>query len=233
MFCLTPLLTKSPFLAGKCAKIYVDSRKSVFWALDESLFGRYFSSHMATQRVVPSYFTDTPWLQLGTDLRAALESDAPVLITGHRDVGRLVARALHDRAKRNLGVDFVDVPQDSLYEKLAALSAGTLRFASSTGEGERCTLFVGEVDQLAPAAQEMLQYFLDVAYAAGASPDGPATPAVRVITAASEALSERVTAGLFRADLFYRLNVIHLAIPPMWNVEEDSQVHALLAALET
>ena len=73
---------------------------------------------MATQRAVPSYSTDTPWLQLGTDLRAALESDAPVLITGHRDVGRLVARALHDRAKRNRGVDFVDVPQDSLYEKL-------------------------------------------------------------------------------------------------------------------
>jgi propionate catabolism operon transcriptional regulator len=53
-----------------------------------------------------------------------------------------------------------------------------------------------------------------------------------VVTATSDALSERVAAGLFRADLYYRLNVVHLAMPPVWDVEEDSQVHALLAALE-
>ena len=187
---------------------------------------------MATQRVVPSAFTDTPWLQLGTDLRAALESDAPVLISGHRDVGRLVARALHDRATRNQGVDFLDVPHDSLYEKLAALSAGTLSFADSAGHAARCTLFVGEVHLLSPAAQDMLQYFLDVAYAAGASTKGSSVPTVRVITATSDGLSERVEAGLFRADLFYRLNIIHLAMSPVWDVEEDSQVHALLAALK-
>ena len=55
---------------------------------------------MTTQRVVPSSFTDAPWIQLGTDLRAALESDAPVLITGQLEVGRLVARALATSPKR-------------------------------------------------------------------------------------------------------------------------------------
>ncbi len=161
-----------------------------------------------------------------------MESDAPVLITGHRDVGRLVARALHDRATRNRGVEFVDVPHDALYEKLASLTAGTLSSADWAGEGTRCTLFVGEIDQLSPPAQEMLHYFLDVAYAAGASPEGTSAPAVRVVTATSDALSERVAAGLFRADLYYRLNVVHLAMPLVWDVKEDSQVHAVLAALE-
>ena len=188
---------------------------------------------MTTQRVVPSSFTDAPWLQLGTDLRVALESDAPVLITGQPDVGRLVARALHDRATRNRGVEFVDVPHDALYEKLASLTAGTLSSVDWVGEGTRCTLFVGEIDRLSPPAQEMLHYFLDVAYAAGASSQGTSGPAARVVTATSDALSERVAAGLFRADLYYRLNVVHLAIPLVWDVEEDSQVHALLAALET
>jgi propionate catabolism operon transcriptional regulator len=187
---------------------------------------------MTTRRFVPSSFTAPPWLELGTDLRAALESDAPVLITGHRDVGRLVARALHDRAALNREVDFVDVPHDALYEKIASLTADTLSSADWAGESARCTLFVGEIDQLPPPAQEMLHYFLDVAYAAAASAESTSVPAVRVVTATSDALSERVAAGLFRADLYYRLNVVHLAMPPVWDVEEDSQVHALLAALE-
>ena len=124
------------------------------------------------------------------------------------------------------------MPHDALYQKLSQLSAGALSFAGSQEQPAPSTLFTNEIHLLSPAAQEMLHYFLDVAYTAGSSDGRRTVPTVRLITATSEELSKRVHGGLFRADLFYRLNVIHLAIPQVWDGAEDSEVHAFLAAFK-
>lgn len=68
-------------------------------------------------------------------------------------------------------------------------------------------------------------YFLDVARGSQAL-----DRQIRVVVASTEILADRVTSGLFREDLYYRLNVIHLAMPRFWG-PEDPQLHSLLASL--
>ncbi len=194
---------------------------------------------MAAQRVpVPphdiSASADPENVQLGLDLRAAVCSDAPLLISGSRDVARLVARVVHDHNPHQRAARFVSVTADSLDEKLAAVplphGRGLGRVFDVETEGDGLTLFVDDVDRLSLPAQDMLMYLLDVVYAS--TPVTPATRGreVRVIAATSQDLTARVLAGSFRSDLLYRLNVIHLSMPPTWQAGER-QLHVLIATL--
>ena len=93
------------------------------------------------------------------------------------------------------------------------------------------TLFVDHVDQLTPVAQEMLLYFLDVSQAdRSAARNG--VVGVRLITATSTMdLTEQITAGCFSFDLYCRLNVIHLSMPLLSDVDESRHLQALFAEL--
>ena len=87
------------------------------------------------------------------------------------------------------------------------------------------TLYIDRVEQLTPEAQEMLMYFLDVTQGSEA-----AEPQVRVLVATTESLPDRVTSGLFREDLFYRLNLVHLTMPRILGAG-DMHLDAVLASL--
>jgi DNA-binding NtrC family response regulator len=114
---------------------------------------------------------------------------------------------------------------------LSTISADHASGPSESGRGDAgATLFIGDVDQLPSSVQEMVMYFLDVTYAPTTSPSGPELGTARVVAATTKDLSKRVAAGLFHADLFYRLNTIHLQLPILWDAD-DSRLRSLLASL--
>ena len=187
---------------------------------------------MSAQRLVLPSDHDTRQHDLGCDLRIAAGSDVPILITGDRDAAKVVARAVHDRNPRLRSARFVVGHHDTLFETLASMST---RFRGTRGThgpsadaaapDTPATLYIDQVERLTPDAQEMLMYFLDVARGSQAL-DGQ----IRVVVASTENLADRLTSGLFREDLYYRLNIIHLAMPRLWG-PEDPQLHSLLASL--
>ena len=184
---------------------------------------------MSAQRLVLPFDGDTRWHDLGCDLRIAAGSDVPILITGDRDASRLVARAIHDRNPRRRSAGFLIGCHDTLFETFASLST---RFRSthgsptqSTADDVFATLYIDRVEELTPDAQEMLMYFLDVTQGSEA-----VDPQARVVVATNENLPDRPTAGLFREDLFYRLNLVHLTMPRVLGAG-DTQLDALLASL--
>ena len=87
------------------------------------------------------------------DLHTALTSSAPVLVSGQgqADVGRLVARALHERRRAARVTPFIEIPHDELPERLAALSTERGHVADGTPVPRKtCTVFVDDVDRLTP-----------------------------------------------------------------------------------
>ena len=191
---------------------------------------------MTAQRVpVPALSTEqTRWLQLGLDLRAAAGSDGPLLITGSPDATCIVARAIHNHNRRRPAGRFVAMRRDAIAEELASLSTMPADHASGSSKSGRidtaATLFISDVDKLPSSAQDMVMYFLDVVYAPTTLPSGREFGTARVVAATTRDLSKRVAAGLFHADLFYRLNTIHLQLPLLWDAD-DSRLHSLLASL--
>lgn len=184
---------------------------------------------MTAQRLILPFDGDTRWRDLECDVRLAASSNVPILITGDQDSAGLVARAIHDGSPHRRSARFVVATHDTLFEILASLST---RFWSAHGSPSKlagddvtATLYIDRVEQLTPEAQEMLMYFLDVTQGSEA-----AEPQVRVLVATTESLPDRVTSGLFREDLFYRLNLVHLTMPRILGAG-DMHLDAVLASL--
>lgn len=157
--------------------------------------------------------------QLSLDVRAAVRSEASLLISGERGVTRLVARLVHERSLWGAaGSRFVGCRHADLLDGLASFAAQPFPSLSQTPEAqqdaERWTLYIEDVDQLTLAAQESLLYFLDVVNALDSfRRAGRTSRTVRVIAATTSDLSDRAARETLRLDLFYRLNVIYLVLP--------------------
>lgn len=184
---------------------------------------------MTAQRLLLPFDSDTRWKDLGLDLRVAACSDVPLLITGNRDTARLVARTIHDRSPHRRAAPFTIGHHETLFETLASISTQfrTARGSAMTSPVDQApvTLYIDQVDRLTPDAQEILMYFLEVTHRSRT-----ASQSVRVVTATTGDLADRMASGEFREDLFYRLNVIHLALPRGWGAN-GTQIQSLLASL--
>jgi two-component system, NtrC family, response regulator GlrR len=152
-------------------------------------------------------------------------SGANVLITGDTGTGKeLFARAIHYASARHdqpfVPVNCSALPDALLENELFGHEKGAYTGAYSAGVGllaiaERGSLFLDEVDSLSPASQaKLLRVLQDREY----RPLGSRRACkanVRIIAAANGPLPQRVAAREFRADLYYRLNVLALRLPPM------------------
>jgi DNA-binding NtrC family response regulator len=154
----------------------------------------------------------------------AADSDATVLVLGETGTGKeMVARALHDHGRRKakpfIAVNCAAIPADLLESELFGHVKGAFTGAASDrmgafGEANGGTLLLDEIGDMPPAMQAKI---LRVLQDAVVTPVGgrPAAVDVRIIAATHRDLTEWVADGRFREDLYYRLNVVRITLPPL------------------
>jgi PAS domain S-box-containing protein len=159
------------------------------------------------------------------------ESPSTVLIEGESGTGKeLVARALHNLSCRNDGpfvaVNCGALPDSLLESELFGHRAGAFTDARQDRAGrilqaQGGTLFLDEIADISPAFQIRLLRFLQERFFQPLGADKTLQADVRVIVATNRSLEELVEEGKFRQDLFYRINIVHLQLPPLRERLED------------
>jgi len=177
-------------------------------------------------------------------LREVMESlekvagtDAPVLLLGETGSGKeVIARAIHSHSHRARGpivrVNCGAIPTELVDSELFGHERGSFTGAVGTRQGwfERAdggTLFLDEIGELPPAAQVRLLRILQDGTFERVGGERSITVDVRIVAATHRRLEEMVAEGRFRQDLWYRLNVFQIRIPPLR--ERPSDVPALAA----
>ncbi len=169
---------------------------------------------------------------LEDDLDRAARSDAKVLITGETGVGKeVVARLIHERSARVraplLALNCAGLPDSLLESELFGHVRGSFTGAYKDKPGllesaSSGTVFLDEVGEMSMRMQVVLLRFLESGEIQRVGADRTHRLVdVRLITATNRDLESQITAGVFREDLFFRLNVIRLTIPPLRQRTED------------
>jgi transcriptional regulator with GAF, ATPase, and Fis domain len=169
---------------------------------------------------------------LETDIECAARSDAKVLITGETGVGKeVVARLIHQRSSRASGplvtVNCAGLPDSLLESELFGHVRGSFTGAYRDKPGllemaPNGTVFLDEVGEMSARMQAVLLRFLETGEIQRIGADRSHTRVnVRLITATNRELQVQIGAGAFREDLYFRLNVIRLCIPPLRERGED------------
>jgi two-component system nitrogen regulation response regulator GlnG len=158
-------------------------------------------------------------------------TDLTVMITGESGTGKeLVSRALHDYGKRRAGpfvaINMAAIPRELIESELfghergaftGALVRGIGRFEQAAGG----TLFLDEIGDMPPEAQTRLLRVLQEGEFTTVGGRQPIKANVRIIAATHRDLRASIRGGLFREDLFYRLNVVPIRLPPLRERTED------------
>ena len=173
------------------------------------------------------------------------QSHATVLINGESGTGKeLVARALHRHSPRKEGpfvaINTAAIPRDLLESELFGHERGS--FTGATGQrrgrfeqAEGGTLFLDEIGDMPAELQTRLLRVLSDGHFYRVGGHTPVKANVRVIAATHQNLDQRVREGQFREDLFHRLNVIRLRLPPLRERREDVPIltrHFLLQSAQ-
>lgn len=166
---------------------------------------------------------------VGRARQYALQEE-PVLLLGESGTGKeLLARLIHERSSRRSGpfvaVNCAAIPADLIEAELFGVRRG-----AATGVGERLgkfqaadggTFFLDEIGDLPLGLQGKLLRVLDAGEFFRVGDDAPRRCSVRIVSATNRDLTTAVEAGRFRADLFYRLHVFTLQIPPLRDRRDD------------
>jgi DNA-binding NtrC family response regulator len=169
------------------------------------------------------------------DISLAAGSDAKVLITGESGVGKeVVARLIHQRSNRMASplvtINCAGFPDTLLESELFGHVRGSFTDAIRDKRGwleqaHRGTIFMDEIGEMSLRMQAMMLRFLETGEIQRVGSDRPLPPLdVRVIAATHRRLVELVAGGGFREDLYYRLNVIHIEVPPLRDRRQDITV---------
>ena len=152
-------------------------------------------------------------------------SDATVLVTGESGTGKeLVARALHERSPRRGGpfvaINCAAMPETLLESELFGYAKGAFTDAKSARPGlfrqaDGGTLFLDEIGDLPLGFQPKLLRVLQEKTVRPVGGDTEASVNVRLVTATNRDLEDAVADGLFREDLYYRIHVIQIEVPPL------------------
>jgi len=164
-------------------------------------------------------------------VRQVSKSDATVLIEGESGTGKeLVARAIHANSRRRdnsfVAVNCGALPETLLESELFGYVKGAFTGAQETRKGlfqeaHEGTIFLDEIGETSPAFQVKLLRALQEGEIRRVGDQKPIHVNVRVIAASNQELKSLVEAGKFRQDLYYRVNVIPVKIPPLRERKED------------
>jgi two-component system response regulator AtoC len=171
-------------------------------------------------------------LELTEEVARVARSDAKVLITGESGVGKeLIAQSIHThsgRAQRPfVAVNCAGIPETLLESELFGHVRGSFTGAYRDKPGkfevaDRGTLFLDEIGEMTLRMQGLLLRFLETGEIQKVGADNVIGRVdVRIVASTNRNLREMTSLGTFREDLFYRLNVIHLEVPPLRDRRED------------
>ena len=159
------------------------------------------------------------------------QTDLTVMIMGESGTGKeLVARALHDYGKRRHGtfvaVNMAAIPKELVESELFGHERGAFTGATNRGIGrfeqaEGGTLFLDEIGDMPLEAQTRLLRVLQQGEYTTVGGRTPIRTDVRIIAATNRDLRQLIQQGLFREDLYYRLNVVPMRLPPLRERTED------------
>ncbi len=164
-------------------------------------------------------------------LARLMQTDLTVMITGESGTGKeLVARALHDYGKRTKGpfvaINMAAIPRDLIESELfghekGAFTGANARSAGRFEQAEGGTLFLDEIGDMPMEAQTRLLRVLQQGEYTTVGGRTPIKTNVRIVAATNKDLRILIQQGLFREDLFFRLNVVPLRLPPLRERSED------------
>ncbi len=167
-------------------------------------------------------------------LELAARGDATVLLEGETGTGKeLAARALHDASERRKGpfvaIDCGALPENLLESELFGHVRGAFTGASSQRAGAFVrahggTIFLDELGSVSPAVQARLLRVVEERRVRPVGADQERSFDARVVAASRHDLSSEVAAGTFRPDLYYRLSVLRVTLPPLRARREDIPV---------
>jgi DNA-binding NtrC family response regulator len=158
-------------------------------------------------------------------------SDAPVMLTGESGSGKeLVARAIHHYSNRNaqpfIAINCAAIPENLLESELFGHERGAFTGASSQRigrfeQGNGGTLFLDEIGDMPLAVQGKILRVLQEGEFSRVGGNATIKTDVRIIAATNKTLEQEVAKKQFREDLFYRLNVVRIHLPPLRQRKED------------
>lgn len=164
-------------------------------------------------------------------LARLMNTDLTVMISGESGTGKeLVARALHDYGKRRNGpwvaVNMAAIPRELIESELFGHEKGSFTGALSRQQGrfeqaEGGTLFLDEIGDMPPEAQTRLLRVLQEGEFTSVGGRTPIRADLRIIAATHRDLTQLIRQGMFREDLYYRLNVVPIRLPPLRERVDD------------
>src|SRR5471030_1193849 len=164
-------------------------------------------------------------------LARLMQTDLTVMISGESGTGKeLVAKALHDYGKRRAGtfvaINMAAIPRDLIESELFGHEKGAFTGANTRAsvrfeQAEGGTLFLDEIGDMPMEAQTRLLRVLQQGEYTTVGGRTPIKTDVRIVAASNKDLRILIQQGLFREDLFFRLNVVPLRLPPLRERVED------------
>ncbi len=158
-------------------------------------------------------------------------TDGRVLISGESGTGKeLVARAIHAQSKRKnspfVEINSAAIPEELVESELFGHAKGAFSGAMRSKKGkfeiaDGATLFLDEIADMSPRVQAKMLRVLEEQRFEPVGSNTPVSVDVRVVSATNKPLDSLIENGHFRADLFYRLNVIPFQVPPLRERRED------------
>ena len=178
-------------------------------------------------RALPALIGESPAIVgLRHEIEAAARTDAKVLVLGETGAGKeVVARLIHEHSARVsrafVAVNCSGIPETLLESELFGHTRGSFTGAYRDKPGlvrqaDKGTLFLDELGEMSLRMQAVLLRFAETGEIQTIGVDGNTGRAdVRLITATNRDLRERIETGLFREDLYFRLNIIQIRVPPL------------------
>ena len=191
------------------------------------------------------FWGDSPDMQtIATVIEQVSDSDVTVLIRGESGVGKeLVARAIHQRSPRRdrpfVKVNCAALPAELLESELFGHEKGAFTGAATTRVGkfeqaDTGTIFLDEIGEMKAALQAKMLHVLQDAQFTKLGSNKPINVDVRVVAATNRDLEAMMLRGEFREDLYYRLKVIEVTVPPLRERRgEISAPHAASSSIAT
>lgn len=206
-----------------------------------------FSARRAPQNL-PTLLGESSAIEsLRREIEAASRTDAKVLVLGETGAGKeVVARLIHEQSARAsrafVAVNCSGIPETLLESELFGHTRGSFTGAYRDKPGmvrqaDRGTLFLDELGEMSLRMQAVLLRFAETGEIQTIGVDGvTGRTDVRLITATNRNLRDRIDEGVFREDLYYRLNIIQIQVPPLRERAQDVMIllrHYLRLASET